>query len=57
MANHYRQFSSDEDIYVIDQNTTDDSTKNLNCNVIYEPHEGVFEIKWLRQMQPEMINY
>ena len=48
--NHYRQFSSDEDIYVIDQNTTDDSTKNLNCNVIYEPHEGVFDHKWLRQM-------
>ena len=29
--NHYRQFITDEDIYVIDQNTTDGSTSNLTC--------------------------
>lgn len=48
--NHYRQFITDEDIYVIDQNTTDGSTSNLTCNVINEPHEGVFDHAWLRQM-------
>ena len=48
--NHYRQFSSDDDIYIIDQNTTDGSTQNLKCNVIYEPHEGIFDHQWLRQM-------
>ena len=48
--NHYRQFITDEDIYVIDQNTTDGSTSNLTCNVISEPHEGVFDHAWLRQM-------
>jgi hypothetical protein len=47
---HYRQFITDEDIYVIDQNTTDGSTNDLKCNVIYEPHEGVFDQAWLRQM-------
>jgi len=48
--NHYRQFITDDDIYVIDQNTTDGSTSNLTCNVINEPHEGVFDHAWLRQM-------
>jgi len=48
--NHYRQFITDEDIYVIDQNTTDGSTSNLTCNVINEPHEGIFDHTWLRQM-------
>jgi len=47
---HYQQFVSNEDIYIIDQNTTDDSTTNLPCNIIYEPNEKVFDHEWLRQM-------
>ena len=54
--NYYKQFASDDDIYVIDQNTTDGSTTNLNCNVIYEPNEKVFDHKWLRGMLTKNLN-
>jgi hypothetical protein len=47
---HYQQFASNEDIYVIDQNTTDGSTTNLLCNIIYEPNEKIFDHQWLRHM-------
>lgn len=47
---HYQQFISDKHIYVIDQNTTDGSIDNLPCNIINEPHEGVFDHVWLRNM-------
>lgn len=47
---HYKQFCSNEDMYVIDQNTTDGSTDNLECCVKREPNDAVFDHTWLRQM-------
>ena len=47
---YYQQFISNEHIYVIDQSTTDGSTDNLPCNIIYEPNLKVFDHKWLREM-------
>ncbi len=47
---HYSQFAENEDIFVFDQNTTDGSTDNLNCNVIPEPNEKVFDHKWIEDM-------
>jgi hypothetical protein len=52
---HYQQFADNEDIYIIDQNTTDGSTDNLPCNIIYEPNELVFDHKWLREMLTKNI--
>lgn len=47
---HYQQFVKNEDIYIIDQNTTDGSTDNLPCNIIYEPNIKIFDHEWLKQM-------
>jgi|APSaa5957512535_1039671.scaffolds.fasta_scaffold134100_2 hypothetical protein len=47
---HYSQFSSKEDIYVFDQNTDDGSTSNIECNVIPEPNEKVFDHSWIQDM-------
>jgi len=47
---HYQQFVDNQDIYIIDQNTTDGSTDNLPCNIIKEPNEKVFDHIWLRKM-------
>lgn len=44
---YYSQYFSQEDIYVLDHNTSGDSTKNLTCNVQVVNNIEVFNHQWL----------
>jgi len=45
--NYYSQFFNKEDIYVLDHQTKDSSTDNLDCNVIEIINEVAFDHLWL----------
>lgn len=47
--NYYKKFFSTEDIYVLDHDTTDGSTEELDCNVRRLSHETVSH-GWMRQV-------
>lgn len=46
---YYSQYFNNEDIYVLDHQTKDGSTDNLNCNVIEIVNELAFDHLWLVQ--------
>jgi hypothetical protein len=56
---HYRQTFSDDDIYVIDHETKDGSTDNLNVNVIQVSNPNAFQHQWLveqvQRVQAELL--
>lgn len=45
---HYKKFFDDSDIYILDHNSTDDSTKNLNVNVINITYNYAFDHHFLK---------
>jgi hypothetical protein len=47
--NYYSQFFNKEDIYILDHQTKDGSTDNLDCNVIEIINEVAFDHLWLVQ--------
>lgn len=56
---HYQQYFNDEDIYVLDHNSTDGSTKNLSVNVKLVTNEYVNDHEWLvkiaKDFQKELL--
>jgi hypothetical protein len=44
---HYKKFFDDSDIYILDHESNDDSTKNLDVNVIPVYNEFTFDQNWL----------
>jgi len=49
---HYRRFFAAEDIYVLDHDSTDDSTRDLagECIVVPVHREAAFDHRWLRSV-------
>lgn len=47
--NYYRKYFSDNDIYVLDNNTDDGSTTGLSCNVIKTGESESFDAEFLRR--------
>jgi len=45
---HYKKYFPDEDIYILDHQTTDGSTDNLDVNVIKVINDATFDANWLR---------
>lgn len=50
--NHYSQYFNQQDIYILDNNTVDGSTDNLDCNVIKLNKEEV-DFQWLTDQASE----
>lgn len=46
--NYYSQYFDVKDIYIMDNNTVDGSTKNLPCNVWADPHPHV-DMNWVTE--------
>lgn len=44
---HYKKYFDDEDIYILDHESDDDSTDNLNVNVIKIVNDIAFDHQWL----------
>jgi len=44
---HYSKYFNPQDTYVLDHNTDDGSTDNINCNVIKLDHSLSFDVEWL----------
>lgn len=58
--NHYKRFFDKSDIYILDHQTTDGSTKNLDVNVINVFNDLAFDHKWLvdtvQNFQKKLLN-
>jgi hypothetical protein len=51
--NHYKKYFNVEDIYILDHDSDDGSTKNLDVNVIKITNKFVFDHRWMNAMVTE----
>lgn len=53
---YYRQFFEDQDIYVLDHQSTDGSTDNLGVSTTLVENDTVFDVDWLRHLASDAKN-
>lgn len=53
---YYLQFFNSEDIFILDHETTDGSTNNLNCNVVGVNNQYTWDHEWLAATVSDFVS-